>query len=132
MFSRLRLKWETATFRVEVVHIWWLNQSQTESVLQMEIVKNLPEYIQKQLENRHGRAGRGRLWVADELGHVQVDPWTDTPLSKDLRSDFGGIAFRSKDYYILKNLPGIITDTKLNKIPLVWQDESIIELTLAN
>lgn len=114
------------------IYIWWLNQSQTESVLQMEIVKNMPEYIQKQLENRHGRAGRGRLWVADGLGHVQVDPWPDTPLAKDLGSDFGGITFRSKDYYILKNLPGIITDTKLNKIPLVWQDESIIELKLAN
>ncbi len=96
-------------------YIWWLDQSECESIEESEETK-LPEYIQKEFRSRCGRAGRGRLWSSDKFENIGVDPWPDTILSRYLSKDSGGIVFLPEDLQYVKDLPGTITDLKLNRV----------------
>lgn len=99
-----------------VIYLWWLDQSQTEAAFKSKFVDELPEYLKEQLGSRHGRAGRGRLWVHDSLGDVSVAPWPETDLARRLAEDSGGIAFNGKDIELVRLFPGIITDLNLNQL----------------
>ncbi len=95
-------------------YIWWLDQSQSESIEEAE-ASNLPEYIQSEFRSRHGRPGRGRLWNNfDEK--VEVNPWPETALARYLAEDSGGIVILTEDFEHVKNLPGTVTDTYLNRV----------------
>jgi hypothetical protein len=99
-------------------YVWWLNQPQTEAVLEPSNFDRLPAYLQGEVKSREGRAGRGRLWVSRTLGEGEfgIDPWPDTALAKELGMDSGGIVFKADDLPLLSAMPGIVTDMKLNKV----------------
>ena len=97
-----------------IMFIWWLDQLACQCVVGTP--RNAPDYLKKQFEDRLGRPGRGRLWVADQFGEVAVDPWPDTPLAKKLGGDWAGIVIRDEDKDIVIDLPGIVTDMQLNRV----------------
>ena len=117
------------------MYIWWLNQSQCEEaydIVANSILANsgdrirtseiLPEYLQVELCSREGRSGRGRLWIHKSLPNVGVDPWPDTELAHQFAGergpefDAGGIVFKEEDLDLVRQLPGIITNLKLEVI----------------
>lgn len=97
--------------------IWWINQADCDAIGR-ELPTEYPEYLKDQFASRRGRPGRGRLWTHDSLGHAEVDPWPETPLAKVLGEGYGGVVFKEDDLGLLWQLPGVITDTKLNKVPV--------------
>lgn len=99
---------------MEVV-IWWTNQKDCDNIGDYN-TKNLPTYILEQFKSREGRNGRGRLWVEDFLGSVEINPWPNNRLGNLLERDYAGIAIDAKDIDSIKSLPGLITDLKLDLI----------------
>lgn len=100
--------------------IWWLDQYEMEDAEQHAELPPLPAYLQRQWDSRHGRAGRGRLWIDDEefTGDEQkigVDPWPKTPVGRVLKK-CGGIVMRVEDLSSLQTMPGLVTD--LDLVPL--------------
>lgn len=100
------------------IYIWWLNQGHVLSVCRSldndDMPSPLPAYIQRQVESMNGRPLRGRLWVDNDLGTVEVNPWPGTSLGRELGANWGGVAFRETDLAMVKREPGIITDLNLN------------------
>lgn len=99
--------------RFDEFYIWWLDQAQCESINKEE-QSRLPPHIADELQSRWGRAGRGRLW--SKVEGFEVNPWPDTAMARYLAEHSGGIVFPASDFDLLKDLPGIITDNKLNRV----------------
>ena len=102
----------------EDILIWWLDQKETEKVNKNnENGRLLPNYIEKEVRNRTGRAGRGRLWVPKEIDCEEIN-WNDTsPVCKLISlSCAAGIVFYKCDFNKIKHLPGFVTDINCNWI----------------
>lgn len=95
------------------VLIWWLSQS---DVLFMERWP-LPERLAGQLRSCSGRNGRGRLWIDPglKLGTVEVTGWPGTPLARHCEERAGVVILRS-ELPLLAQLPGLVTDLKLQRV----------------
>lgn len=95
--------------------IWWLNPSDTERVQRLAVRRedcfaNWPDYLGKQLTSRSGRAGRGRLWVADKFGEVSnSNEWNPENPACEIADDCGGIVIAEVDYDHVASLPGFVT-----------------------
>lgn len=102
--------------------IWWVDQPAAEAIQYITgleegtLPDTVPEYLRDEYRSRYDRAGRGRLWVADEFGEVSVSPWPDTLLGRLLGERYGGIVMRRGDLHHIQGYPRIITDLKLNRI----------------
>lgn len=99
---------------MEIFLVWWLSQSDYYD-LSDEIRSNLPPYIAEEVSSREGRAGRGRLWIPQSIDLKEID-WSDDHYNarRIIANSAGGIVFRLKDFDKIKNLPGFVTDTKLD------------------
>lgn len=76
----------------------------------------IPDYLRQQARSRQGRPARGRLWIDDAFpDDIQVDPWPDNELSRKC-DKLGGIVFKAEDLEVVLDLPGIVTDLRLNEI----------------
>lgn len=116
--------------------IWWLSQADCEALensfylveligedgdVEEYRIDGLPPYVNEQFFSRVGRAGRGRLWVADALGlapHFAIawDDATTTGARKLGFDSYGGIVLRAEDKAAVIALPGFVTDTNLKLI----------------
>lgn len=94
--------------------IWWTGQEECEAIGD-ELASNLPNYIRSEFSSRWGRNGRGRLWVADELGDVGI-PWDETKPASRLAGSRGGIVIWQSDAHHVFGLPGFLTDLRLNVV----------------
>jgi hypothetical protein len=120
--------------------IWWLSQEDQETLgdiprhddpdqaqeLAAYRGPDLPNYIRLEYRSREGRAGRGRLWVSDQLGlprEFEI-PWAENTLTKLLEGyqddfrhwhgSYGGIVIWARDVPLVACLPGLVTDLDLN------------------
>lgn len=98
--------------------IWWTNQADCEAVSEYRGVIDVPDYIAREFRSRHGRPGRGRLWIPTELyAEVPIPPitipWPETPLANVLGDYYGGIVIRASDVACLRELPGVVTDLEV-------------------
>lgn len=96
------------------VVLWWTDQAECEAIGE-RLPPDYPAYLRDQYASRYGRNGRGRLCVADEFGEVEVDPWPETPMARALGQRSAGIAVRAEDIRLLRTLPGLITDLRLDR-----------------
>mgnify|MGYP000122468296 CR=1 FL=1 len=93
--------------------IWWLDEKAIDLVIALEPV--LPEYVWGELHSMHGRPKRGRLWVAEQFGDVNID-WPDSELLRLLEEKSGGIVVAREDVAALAFLPGFVTDAKMARV----------------
>ena len=96
--------------------VWWVDQNSWQVVTALGALTSAPQYLQDQFTSRGGRSGRGRLWVDERFGDVEVDPWPDTALARLLGADYGGIVLLASDYCFVEHLPGVVTDLGLHWI----------------
>jgi hypothetical protein len=97
--------------------IWWTGQAECEAIVDdVEIgAVKLPGYIKKEFQDRLGRSGRGRLWIAPKIKLDGIE-WDDkNPIAEQL-GNMAGIVFLKKDWPLIQNLPGIVTGTRLNVV----------------
>lgn len=101
--------------------IWWLSQDETEIVhaaIEADTL-HLPAYIEEMINNRYGRAGRGRLWLSHpDLDFPGVLEWTDGQVFADAANSRGGLVMSERDAVAIRYLPGFVTDTALQP----WKD----------
>ena len=97
--------------------IFWTNQADCEQIESGDLAKNCPRYIKRQLSSRYGRAGRGRLWVADGIPVKEIT-WDDSKPPAKYAGNSGGIVIHGRDYNAVKSLPGMVTDLELNEVKL--------------
>lgn len=99
----------------ENIVYWWLTP-QDIAFIEPDL---LPEYIHIEIEKLIGRNGRGRLWISNIFSRevdYSIYDWPFTPLAKYIEHYCGGILIRSQDYDKLKNLPGIFTNYRLERL----------------
>ena len=99
------------------IAIWWLDQDDYEAIGN-ELPDRLPQYLREQYGYRHGRPGRGRLWVDPDFGKVEVNPWPSTPIARRVEARCGGIVVKMADAAHLLQFPGLLTDDKLNRLDI--------------
>ena len=97
------------------IAVWWTSGDEMR-ILGKYALGHLPEYIARQFRSRLGRNGRGRLWVEGMFGDVAIDLWSGSPLGEFLAMHCGGIVIRRDDIHCLADIPGTITDLKLQRI----------------
>ena len=85
-------------------------------------MRQLPAYIQEQYRSRYGRNGRGRLWIDDSMfsRRIQVASWPQTPLGYVLGEtimgqSYAGIVVKNDDVKLLRDMPGVVTDMKIQR-----------------
>lgn len=85
--------------------VWWVNQADCEAIGDSP---NLPDYLKPEYNSRLGRAGRGRLWVPEEIELKQVE----VPKSVVCEGDdtHGGIVILREDLETIRPLGGILSD----------------------
>jgi hypothetical protein len=85
--------------------VWWVNQADCDKIDEGLI----PEpYIRTEYESRLGRAGRGRLWVPEEIDLNKVEvPKTVVYENGDTH---GGIVIFKADVEKVRGLGGILSD----------------------
>ena len=97
--------------------IWWTNQADHErAAMVLEatgLMPTWPKYLRDQFRSRQGRAGRGRLWAADQFA---TDPvvaagvaWDEAKPLCMMADDAGGIVIRAEDHHRVVMLPGFVT-----------------------
>jgi hypothetical protein len=96
------------------VLIWWTDQEECETI-GYELDPTFPTYLCREYRSRHGRNGRGRLWAAGEFRIMSI-PWDETKPAAKLADKRGGIVIWKTDAPLVFNLPGFLTDMKLNFI----------------
>lgn len=103
--------------------IWWTTQGDCEAIGYSRAGGwDVPKYLAAEFKSRYGRAGRGRLWIADELTEagcpmVATFPEPATPLSSVIeRQSMGGIVIRAVDAVTLRDLPGLVTDFECRRV----------------
>jgi len=100
--------------------IWWLSQSDLESLLLERPERELgglPEYILREIDSMMGRPLRGRLWVSSSFEKRPRDFEVKFELFETIGKhlvDSGGLVFREEDLGQIRDLPGEVTDFELN------------------
>lgn len=94
--------------------IWWTAQDECEAIGD-ELAEATPEYIRSEYRSRLGRNGRGRLWSANQFGDVGI-PWDESKPATRLAGKRGGIVIWASDAAHVFDLPGFLTDLRLNFI----------------
>lgn len=75
----------------------------------------MPDYIRQEYSSRYGRAGRGRLWIPDGITLPGgIAPWLEHHPVYQAAGKCGGIVFRRSDLAEMLELPGFVTDAKMN------------------
>jgi hypothetical protein len=99
--------------------IWWLCENDYKAI-KVKDLKILPGYMTEEYKSRLGRPGRGRLWVSEKMKKIQavieVNPWPDSALGRLFGEGYGGIVFDGKSLPVLRRLPGIVTNLKLERV----------------
>lgn len=101
--------------------IWWVSENDcrvmeaNEGVGDFELL-NIPEYVERELRSRYGRAGRGRLWCPEGIKVNDLDWPEESLLAEYLGRHCGGIVFYRRDIKALWSLPGVFTDTAVKRI----------------
>lgn len=94
----------------ETYLIWWTNQNDCERVVPLDI---WPRYLGEQFESRYGRAGRGRLWVADFTPpapeSISIEWDEDENWLCKIAHDAGGVVIKARDLHLVAFLPGFVT-----------------------
>jgi hypothetical protein len=102
-----------------VTAIWWTTQNDAQNADPSELLM-LPEYVQEQFDSRYGRPGRGRLWSDDRFGSGVSCDFSEVETKSEIASykfdEAGGVVIRAMDIELIRRLPGVITDMKLNEI----------------
>lgn len=96
--------------------VWWTNQEEAEQVdAELLFRAGFPDYIANEFKSRLGRAGRGRLWVDDDIPITQIN-WDEKKPAARLAEKRAGIVIRAEDKHFLFDRPGFLTDLDLNFI----------------
>lgn len=107
--------------------VWWLSDKDQDFIGDSRAA--WPEWLQREYNDRRGRAGRGRLWVSRRFESV-VEPlippdhpgWT-TPIG--LAADrCGGVVITESEVPLLAELPGLLTDLDLKRYWSLQQPSS--------
>ena len=104
----------------ELFAIWWTTQAESEAIMEhfasddLPLPECCPQYLRSEFRSRCGRNGRGRLWVAKELGDVELVPWDEdgqlTAIETWIeRASAAGIVVRAEHVERLLHLPGLVT-----------------------
>jgi hypothetical protein len=102
----------------EQVVIWWLNQSDHEMVSLLCEDAEIPQYIIKEFNSRVGRAGRGRLWIPEEIKFAGIKWQDDDPIFDAVGDSYGGIVIHRCDVHHIVSWPGFVTDENLRLIKI--------------
>lgn len=92
--------------------IWWLSQAEME-IIGNELPFIFPKYLRDQYRSSWGRAGRGRLWINEQFGAIEF-PWPETAITQWLEQ-CSGVVIHFDDRKFLKDLPGLLTDLKMQR-----------------
>ncbi len=92
--------------------IWWLTGDEQAQVTKKEWLR-VPIYIKDELKSIEGRERRGRLWVPKDIELEGIE-WDYKHPNTERLEKAGGIVFHSEDKEFLEELPGLITDLKLD------------------
>lgn len=95
--------------------IWWTDQAECEAILDTSAAVDFPSYLYTQFQSRLGRNGRGRLWTPLHIPIRNIE-WDDDKPAGRLAEKRAGIVIEAKDKAAVFNLPGFLTDLKLNFI----------------
>lgn len=93
--------------------IWWLSPHEM-SAIEDYLDDTVPAYLQQEYRRLLGRAGRGRLWVPDDIDLESIE-WQKGPIG-DWCDNCGGIVFWRTDIAHLLHYPGLITDVMMKRI----------------
>lgn len=99
--------------------IWWISGNDCELIGDNLDSDHIPSYICDQYRSRIGRDGRGRLWIEPSLGFQGSTTKAFeviTPLTRYLEILCGGIMFLPEHKHHFQNLPGVITNLKLQRV----------------
>ena len=91
------------------IAVWWVNQADCESINDEQVPSG---YIRKEYESRLGRAGRGRLWVPNNISCQQVE--VPSSVCSDGQDTHGGIVILKEDIEKVRPLGGILSDAQGN------------------
>lgn len=100
--------------------IWWTAQDECEAMGDT-LDDRFPAYIRAEYRSRYGRNGRGRLWSDAQFGNVGI-PWDTAKPASRLADVRGGIVINASDAHHVFDLPGFLTDLKLNFINALEQE----------
>lgn len=97
--------------------IWWTDEADSHRLYELHgrDIPDLPAYIVSEFMNRLGRAGRGRLWVPDNIPVEEIE-WHEEKAYSEYADRSGGIVFHRRDHQIVAGLPGHITDLEMNPV----------------
>jgi hypothetical protein len=100
-------------------YIWWIDQDDCDLVdIFQSRLEELPKYLQDQFWYRNGRAGRGRLWVPDDIPVPKIE-WDDTSPIASYAERAGGIVFHAKDLPSVKRMiRGRVTDLNMKPVSI--------------
>ena len=118
-----------------MAYVWWLTQAACERIGKPHAAEELrdipvwerdgvvdadalrwPDYLKREYRSRYGRAGRGRLWVAEGFPDDLAVRWDDSRPWARKASAAGGIAIRDEDLPLVLSLPGFVTDLDFNLV----------------
>lgn len=108
------------------VLIWWLSQVDQRCIGD-HLDDSFPDYIREEYVGMLGRPKRGRLWVDDRFGEVEVgsDLGWSSPMGSYLKEHCGGVVVWAADVHHLSGVPGIVTWPDLTR----WGTESGVTST---
>ena len=99
--------------------IWWIDEIETRVVCRAVSMHNaiFAKYIEREISNRYGSAGRGRVWAAPGIAFDGA-MWDDAlPVCEKIRElGSGGIAYKAEDHHHLMDYVGIVTDCDMRVI----------------
>lgn len=102
--------------------IWWTSSDDAKRVAKLASGNKWPHYLRVEFGSRYGRAGRGRLWLNDELkeeGAPSDVPFVAGSKVADMASEAGGIIIRVEDLCHVAALPGFVTTIYMRVLKIV-------------
>ena len=104
--------------------IWWTTNTEAIAAIGDDAPARLPEYVRAQYQHRRrflGGAGKPKtLWVDSKFGEREISEWPDTFIGRMIRDDTSqGIVFASNDLKPFRDLPGLVTDFRLQVIVIL-------------
>lgn len=105
------------------VLLWWTTKAQSVNSVQFFSKKDnpFPRYIHLAFTNRMGRRNADVYNASDdewEGARYFPQPYPQTPLAEKLL-DYAAVAFKREDLELMEELPGIITNCKLELVSMV-------------